>query len=252
MCIYTPSLSVAVNGEVAILGVREGFVKVYQPYCFFLCMEGLNGLFREEIEKGNFQFHDKCSEIGLSHICFADDLFIFSEGNPASVQSVKRILNAFSLATGLHPNVNKRKIYLSGVSNSVKDSMLSVLGYSEGSLTVDYLGVPLFLNTRLKVKDCRNLIERIASKIRSWTSNWLSYAGRLQLIKSVIFSMQVYWSSLFILPKKVLSAIQQSLRRFLWKGSSLDKGGCKVAWSDICSPFSEGGFGKSVYSFNSL
>ena len=33
---------------------------------------------------------------------------------------------------------------------------------------------------------------------------YLSYAGRLQLIKSVPFSLQSYWCRTFILPKKVI------------------------------------------------
>ena len=49
------------------------------------------------------------------------------------------------------------------------------------------------------------------------------YAGRLQLIQSVLFSIQVYWAGLFILPKKVSAEIDQIFPAFLWKGTELKK-----------------------------
>jgi hypothetical protein len=42
------------------------------------------------------------------------------------------------------------------------------------------------------------------AKARSCT---LSYAGRLQLLISILFSIQVHWSSLSILPKAIIVKI---------------------------------------------
>ena len=47
-------------------------------------------------------------------------------------------------------------------------------------------------------------------------------------------SMQVYWSSIFILPKKIIKKVKSMLRYFLWKGKDLKHSGAKVAWEDIC------------------
>lgn len=44
------------------------------------------------------------------------------------------------------------------------------------------------------------------------------FEGRLQLIKSVLFGMQVYWTNVFILPKRVIRVIEQMLNRFFWNG----------------------------------
>lgn len=49
-------------------------------------------------------------------------------------------------------------------------------------------------------------------KVKSWTNRYFSYAGRIQLIKSILFSMQTYWSSLFILPTKVIKEVESILR----------------------------------------
>ncbi|GJS72425.1 hypothetical protein Tco_0705266 [Tanacetum coccineum] len=60
--------------------------------------------------------------------------------------------------------------------------------------------------------------------------------GRLQLIRSVISSMHVFWASVFVIPNRVLMDIEQSMRNFLWCPSSSSKGKAKVAWELVCLP----------------
>ncbi|KAL7238210.1 hypothetical protein ACSBR2_004331 [Camellia fascicularis] len=55
--------------------------------------------------------------------------------------------------------------------------------------------------------------------------------------------MQVYWSSLFILPKKIIGDIESILRSFLWSGVELKKHSAKIAWKYICRHKNEGGLG---------
>ncbi|GJV54248.1 RNA-directed DNA polymerase, eukaryota, reverse transcriptase zinc-binding domain protein [Tanacetum coccineum] len=52
-------------------------------------------------------------------------------------------------------------------------------------------------------KNCKGLIDKVKIKVNDWKNELLSYAGRLQLIASILSSMQVYWASVFILPKYV-------------------------------------------------
>ncbi|XP_028120861.1 uncharacterized protein LOC114318200 [Camellia sinensis] len=55
--------------------------------------------------------------------------------------------------------------------------------------------------------------------------------------------MQVYRSSLFILPKKVIREIDSILRSFLWSGVELKMHSAKIAWNNVCKPKGEGGLG---------
>ena len=52
--------------------------------------------------------------------------------------------------------------------------------------TKKYLGVPL-ISTRLSHIDCQPLLDKIIARTQSWTSRSLSFAGRLQLISSVLY-----------------------------------------------------------------
>jgi len=67
----------------------------------------------------------------------------------------------------------------------------------------------------------------------------------------VLFGLQVYWSSIFILLKKVLKDISQVFNRFLWNGGVEYNAKAKVAWKDVCFRKKEGGLGlKDLESWN--
>jgi hypothetical protein len=86
--------------------------------------------------------------------------------------------------------------------------------------------------------DCDSLVNKITARVDSWLVKKLSFAGRLQLISSILLSMQVFWDKVFILPKKVIRLIEQKLNRFLWSGRDT-KACAKVAWSKLCVPKQE-------------
>ena len=105
-----------------------------------------------------------------------------------------------------------------------------------------YLGVPL-ISTRLTHGDCLPLLQRITARIQSWTSKSISYDGRLQLITSVLYSIQLYWCSLFIIPKYTISKIEQSFSSFFWSRNSGSARRAKIKWESVCLPKEEGGLG---------
>ena len=109
-------------------------------------------------------------------------------------------------------------------------------------IPIRYLGVPL-ISSHLRSIDCQILGDKIVARARSWTNKFLSYAGRLQLVKSILLATHTYWSSHFVLPKATLNHIERTLRNFLWRGSELKSGGAKVSWEDICVHQQCGGLG---------
>ncbi|GJV82914.1 hypothetical protein Tco_1522812 [Tanacetum coccineum] len=116
-------------------------------------------------------------ELNIINVCFADDLFLFARGDVDSKTVIMDSLNEFKAVSGLVPSIPKSK------------------------LPVKYLGVSL-LSSRLLNQDCKILVEKVKNRIEDWKNKSLSFAGRLQLCKSVISSMQVYWASVLILPKE--------------------------------------------------
>jgi hypothetical protein len=102
------------------------------------------------------------------------------------------------------------------------------------------LGVPLS-SKKLTVMQCQPLVKKIISRIENWSFKLLSYVGRLQPIKSVLFGVQTYWSQVFSLPQKVLKLIQTVCRVLLWTGKSGISKRPLIASEHICLPKSVGG-----------
>lgn len=114
----------------------------------------------------------------------------------------------------------------------VQGDILNILGFTKGELPIRYLGVPLN-SKRLPVMQYYPLVDKMSGRIISRTSKFLSYSGRLQLIKTVLFSIQVYWSQIFVLPTRT---------NFLWGGGVEMKRKAPLAWDRVCWPRTAGGF----------
>ncbi|KAH0707403.1 hypothetical protein KY290_011959 [Solanum tuberosum] len=158
--------------------------------------------------------------------------------NWADIISVRLLNEAFvkiSKASGLQANVDKSSLYIAGVATHTKAEILEELGYVEGTLSFRYLGVPL-ASKKLSVNHYLPLIEKIIAKVTCWSAKLLSYAGRVQLIKSVLFGVQAYWSQIFFIPKKVMKSIEQICRTFLWTGNVTISKKALVSWENICKP----------------
>ncbi|KAL0292188.1 UNVERIFIED_CONTAM: Retrovirus-related Pol polyprotein from type-2 retrotransposable element R2DM [Sesamum radiatum] len=244
-CLTTPTFSISLNGSVhgffkGARGLRQG--DPMSPYLFVLVMEIWHVLLTIRTRnEGSFQHHWKCNELGIVNLSFADDILIFCAGNLESVRMIKHTLAEFAEMSGLHVNPNKSTIILSKAVRSERRAILDLMGFPEAVLPIKYLGVPL-IASRLTVADCQPLIDRFNNRLAGWGHLLLSFAGRLQLIKSVLSSLHMYWSSVFILPKAVIKVIERRMRDFLWKGVS-GTGYAKVSWLQVCKSKEEGGLG---------
>ena len=151
-------------------------------------------------------------------------------------------LNRFENFSGLQVNKQKSAIFLAGISDAIRNEMLNITGFSLGRLPMKYLGVPL-LSTRLSHYDFQPLIDKIMVRIQAWTSRSLSFAGRLQLLSSVLYNIQMYWCNMFIIPKYTIAKIEQLFNSFLWSGKLGNSSRAKIRWEYICVPKEEGGLG---------
>ncbi|GJS14114.1 putative RNA-directed DNA polymerase, eukaryota, reverse transcriptase zinc-binding domain protein [Tanacetum coccineum] len=230
-------------------GLRQG--DPLSPYLFTLVMEILTLILKRRVRLSDtFRYHNHCEELEIINVCFADDLFIFARGDVESARVIMDSLDEFKQVSGLVPSIPKSTAFFCNVMPHVKNAILSIMPFSEGKLPAKYLGVPL-ISSRLLNRDCKILVEKARNRIGDWKNKSLSFAGRLQLCKSVVSSMQVYWASVLVIPMGIVSDIQQLIRGFLWCNGDYKRGKAKVAWDDICLPKHEGGLGlRSLEVFN--
>lgn len=168
-----------------------------------------------------FQLHPMCKQLKLTHLIFANNLMIFCKGNLASMTRVVEALNYFSEASRLISNQDKSNIFIAWVDDLTKKQLLAKSGFTQGSFPIRYLGLPLSSKKWNKL-DCCQLVDKITSRIKTGFSKQLSYAGRLQVINSVLFPIYNFWSSVFILPHAVVKEVASICRDYLW-GSTEDR-----------------------------
>ncbi|XP_050238306.1 uncharacterized protein LOC126687794 [Mercurialis annua] len=195
-------------------GLRQG--DPISPLIFVLCMEYLSRLMSKYTKEGSVcKFHSGCKILKLSHLAFADDLFIFSDGDSESISIINKVLGDFTRCSGLKPNNCKSSIFFCGSTADEKKKRL----------------------------------KRFCASRRVFfpSSTW----GMLQLVSSVLLNMHIYWCTTFILSSAVIKGVESLCKNFLWHGCNNNKNGSFVSWAKVCMPKFCGGLGiKSVYNWN--
>ncbi|XP_021851007.1 uncharacterized protein [Spinacia oleracea] len=189
-----------------------------------------------------FKFHSRCRTLKVNHLCFADDLLMFCKGDKEVVHLMMDGFLLFSKTTGLAVNSAKSSIYCCGMNDQKVAEITTLTGFKHGLLPFRYLGVSVS-SCKLKASDCDQMVDKMTTRIKLWSSKHLSFAGRAQLINSVLISICVYWSQMFLFPKAVLKRINAICRAFLWFGTFDCAKPDSVAWDQLCQPKTHGGLG---------
>ena len=254
VCISTASFSVQVNSELAGYfgserGLRQGCS--LSPYLFVICMNALSKKIDKAASDKRIGYHPNCKKLKLTHLCFADDLMVFVEGNKKSIESTLEVFEDFAIHSGIKISLEKSTLYMAGIQENQRDEIPQQFPFEYGSLPVRYLGLPL-LTRRMTSSNYLPLLEKIKSQISSWTTR-KSFARRLQLLSSVTFSLTNFWIAAFCLPKACIKEIDKLCSAFFWSGPSLNPKKAKVAWSEVCTPKPEGGLGlRSIEEANKV
>ena len=97
------------DGLKAISKEQEGLGKrTLSPYLFVIAIDILSKLLDAAAVHGVFDYHPKCKRIKLTHLCFADDLMIFTKGNLESIVGIQNVLKLFYTYLGLQLNSEKK------------------------------------------------------------------------------------------------------------------------------------------------
>lgn len=114
----------------------------------------------------------------------------------------------FELLSGLSINCGKSSIFYSNCSDETKMIISSILSVQEKHLLMKYLGLPLF-SSRMKKGDYQPIVDKIRKALAGWKSNLLSFAGRLELLTSML----CFFSHLLVL----LLSLAKAMHIFNWE-----------------------------------
>ena len=222
--------------------IRQG--DPMSPYLFVICMERLSHLIHEAVSEG-FWKPISISRGGpqITHLCFADDFFIFAEASLDQVEVISNCLELFCSNSGQKVSKEKTKIYFSqNVGHVRANEIASTFGFTLTNDLGKYLGAPLH-HGAVNSGSFSFVTDKLLQRLSSWKSSSLSLAGRLTLCKSIISAVPSYPMQTSYLPTKVCDSIDKICRSFLWRESTGKRKLHLVLWNQVCQDKQLGGLG---------
>ena len=189
----------------------------------------------------------------INHSQFADDTLLLGGAGVQSAKNFKKELDIYLQISGSKINPQKSKIYCwnSPVEEIGRTSRVLEMESYQNWDSFTYLGVPIF-KSAIKTKNWNPIVEKLKAKIQKWGARWLTLAGKLVLLKSVLSNIPIYQSSILLAPSSVISKIETLFKNFLWEGG---KGNLKkphlVSWGKVQKTYREGGLQvRSIHAQN--
>lgn len=143
----------------------------------------------------------------------------------------------FILTQGLLSIRKKVKKFFSKGCKS-KRSLANMLGCTYGSFPANYLGLP---------KDFSGLLNKLRNTQEGQMARVLSFASKVELVKSVIYGSMNYQLQSYKLPNSVSKELERMIFNFIWKG---DIHSC--SWDMLCHPKKESGIGLVKFQISLL
>uniref|UniRef100_A0A803NXT3 Reverse transcriptase domain-containing protein n=1 Tax=Cannabis sativa TaxID=3483 RepID=A0A803NXT3_CANSA len=245
-CISSVSFSILLNGGPLKQfcpgrGLRQG--DPISPYLFILCSEVLSRMLLRKEETGLLSgFKVSPQSPSISHLMYADDIFVFCKANLEEVGVVMDVVQLFGSWSDQCLNVQKSAYICSkNVNEDIQAELSQFLGFRKLGKEDRFLGNPIIWSNS-KTKDLRYIKDKICSKIEGWRCKLLSQAGRSTLIRAVAQSTPVYSMATYLFPKTLCHEMDQAIRKFWWMGSeSKDRFLALCDWNSLCLPLDRGG-----------
>ena len=160
----------------------------------------------------------------INHALFADDSLLLRGALLNIARAFNGILHQFCSISGGLINREKSGVFGWNVDPMKMHQISNILGFPGFVqwVKIKYLGLPLTLGTS-PPSLWLDVLSKLKAKIVSLGGHWLTKAGKLILIKSVLSSLPIFQSSLLLAPKSISTQIANILRDFLWSGGKGNK-----------------------------
>lgn len=80
-------------------GLRQGCA--LSPYLFVISMNVLSKLLDKAASEKKIGYHPRCKNMDLTHLSFADDIMVFTDGKIRSLDSIVEVFDYFAKISGL-------------------------------------------------------------------------------------------------------------------------------------------------------
>ncbi|XP_019166798.1 PREDICTED: uncharacterized protein LOC109162582 [Ipomoea nil] len=243
-CVRTSRLSVIWNGDRLETfrpgrGIRQG--DAMSLAIFVLCMERISQMIVSATDSHRWK-GIKIAPNGptLTHLCFADDMVLFTEATSEQVEVVKECLDRFCRDSGQRISLAKSHVFFpKNMDGNNADSIAWQLIITRTNDMGRYLGVPAF-HGRITCASFSDLLDRISGRLEGWKARTLSMAGRVVLAKAVLNAIPAYTMQTAALPKSIGLEIEKMTRKFIWGGKNQEHKMSLVNWDLVTTEIDAG------------
>ena len=143
--------------------------------------------------RGHIEGLRVATNLNITHLLFVDDILIFCNGSLKEAEKLSEILLLLCKETGMQINSRKSRLTNFNLEYDVMRVMLELFPFLHYTLDegIKYLGFILKPNCYRK-EDWNWLLAKLEHRVNIWCNRWLSSAGRLILIKSILDAIPVY------------------------------------------------------------
>lgn len=176
---------------------------------------------------------------------------LFFKATTDSCNIIHYLLAQFDAHLGLKINTSKSQIcFCPNTPVDIRQEMSASLGCSLSNSIGIYLGNCLD-GEEVRLNSFNRLVQAINNKLQGWTGRFLSKAGRITLIKSILASLSTYYLSHMHVTKTQARKCDTLTNRFLWGNPENGKNMHTISWTTVCKPQGTGGLGiKNTFDLN--
>ena len=193
-------------------GTRQGYPHL--AYLFILVFQILLTQISQDNAVTGFTVDG--SDVKLT--CFADDRYFFVK-NITSVEAVLRNFNTMFQFSSLKINLNKCEACCLGRVKKRSTKPIDCKWVYLVSDSVKVLGSRFSYDQDLTNKlNFLSFTTNIQQLVNVWSQRTLTFAGRIEVFKSLLCSKLVYISSMNGVPKDVITELKVIQKNFIWRG----------------------------------
>ena len=159
----------------------------------------------------------------ISHLLYADDTIIFTNGSKTSLINLMDFLRKYQDCSCQKINFGKSSFYVSYKISANRLHMIQhYTGFSRGSLSFKYLGCPIYKGIS-KVSYFEEIINKFKDRIAGWQGKMLFAGGKVVLINHVLTSLPIHLMDVFDMPKICIKRMESHMNQFLWGSTENNK-----------------------------
>lgn len=187
-----------------------------------------------DIIKGiSVKVNNKTHALKISQLADDTTLFLKDEND---IEQALKIIYEFGNFSGLKLNKNKTSGLWIGASKAKSKNIFNI-SWSENPIKA--LGI-YFGHDKVKCENLNweNRLQQCADTIKNWQKRYLTFYGKIQIIKTLLIPKFTYLLQSLVAPKHIINKINSMLFDFLWNGKRE-----KIKRTTLIGNREEGGLG---------